>query len=279
MECGEQREGLGRHKRAIGLLFLEWLAANLNPHPCRRLRIAQKPRPPASHPLLRPGTAQRLRWPWAAAREGKGALSVLRGRVSVSPEAAVPWHERPFPCSARSCPRSRIDPAARAVGAGGWWTVDVDGLFVCNSHIGVHGKEAMTQTGRRDAMAMGCEMRLPCTCTCTAGTVRGGAPAQLQCAAGRGFLLHTPVTVTHHRVQTHQRAYVAVPTPVPAASNQQPAPNSQRPLHSMAALLGTPRAPEQTKPCNGILRMLMPYHSVLLPQTGAFVCGCVCSKC
>jgi hypothetical protein len=61
MECGEQREGLGRHKRAIGLLFLEWLAANLNPHPCRRLRIAQKPRPPASHPLLRPGTAQRLR--------------------------------------------------------------------------------------------------------------------------------------------------------------------------------------------------------------------------
>lgn len=148
MECGEQREGLGRHKRAIGLLFLEWLAANLNPHPCRRLRIAQKPRPPASHPLLRPGTAQRLRWPWAAAREGKGALSVLRGRVSVSPEAAVPWHERPFPCSARSCPRSRIAPAARAVGAGGWWMVDVDGLFVCNSHIGVHGKEAMTQTGR-----------------------------------------------------------------------------------------------------------------------------------
>ena len=227
MECGEQREGLGRHKRAIGLLFLEWLAANLNPHPCRRLRIAQKPRPPASHPLLRPGTAQRLRWPWAAAREGKGALSVLRGRVSVSPEAAVPWHERPFPCSARSCPRSRIDPAARAVGAGGWWTVDADGLFVCNSHIGVHGKEAMTRTGRRDAMAMGCEMRLLCTCTCTcactctAGTVRGGAPAQLQCAAGRGFLLHTPVTVTHHRRANTPEGVCSCPNT--CASSQQPA--------------------------------------------------------
>lgn len=45
--------------------------------------------------------------------------------------------------------RASILPPA-PVGAGGWWMAD--GLFVCNSHIDVHGKEAMTRTGRRDAM-------------------------------------------------------------------------------------------------------------------------------
>ena len=80
LECGEQRAalGLGRDKRAIALLFLEWLAANLNAHPCRRLRIAQKPRPPASV------QAQRSVCDDDDNDPAKGAVSVLRGRVSVS---------------------------------------------------------------------------------------------------------------------------------------------------------------------------------------------------
>lgn len=83
MECGEQREGLGRHKRAIGLLFLEWLAANLNPHPCRRLRIAQKPRPPAS--IQAPRTVRdRCDDEDDDTHPAKGAVSVLRRRVSIS---------------------------------------------------------------------------------------------------------------------------------------------------------------------------------------------------
>ncbi|KAH9871034.1 hypothetical protein J1614_006608 [Plenodomus biglobosus] len=43
-------------KRIVGHLFLVWLAANLNPHPCRRLRIAKKPPPRPKQPLW-PGTA------------------------------------------------------------------------------------------------------------------------------------------------------------------------------------------------------------------------------
>ena len=81
MECGEQRDGLGRDKRVIGLLFLEWLAANLNPHPCRRLRIAQKPRPPASIQAQR---SVHDRYNDDDNKPAKGAVSVLRGRVSVS---------------------------------------------------------------------------------------------------------------------------------------------------------------------------------------------------
>nr|GFD54186.1 hypothetical protein [Tanacetum cinerariifolium] len=80
-ECGERRDGLGRVKRAIGLLFLEWLAANLIPDPCRRLRIAQKPRPPASIQAQR---SVRDRYDDDDNEPAKGAVSVLRGRVSVS---------------------------------------------------------------------------------------------------------------------------------------------------------------------------------------------------
>lgn len=81
MECGEQRDGLGRVKRAIGLLFLEWLAANLNANPCHNLRIAQKPRPPASIQAQR---SARDRYDDDDNKPAKGAVSVLRGRVSVS---------------------------------------------------------------------------------------------------------------------------------------------------------------------------------------------------
>lgn len=106
MECGEQREGLGWAKRAIGLLFLAWLAANLKSHPCRRLRIAQKPRPPASVQAQR---SVRDRCDDAGGRPAKGAVAVLRGRVSIAVsgverrrEATMPWRERAPACAARS---------------------------------------------------------------------------------------------------------------------------------------------------------------------------------
>jgi hypothetical protein len=106
----------------------------------------------------------------------------------------------------------------------------VDGLFVCNSHIGVHGKEAMTRTGRRDAMLMRDEAALHLA---RRGHFAAAIPPNCT-AAGHGFLLHTPVTVTHHR-----RAN----TPEGVCSCPNTCASSQRSLHSMAALLGTLRVP------------------------------------
>lgn len=111
MECGEQREGLGRHKRAIGLLFLAWLAANLNSHPCRRLRIAQKPRPPAS---ARHSAASSVgaAMTTAVRQQREPCLSYVG--AFQSPQRR-PRHGRnaPLPAPARSFPRSRIAPATR----------------------------------------------------------------------------------------------------------------------------------------------------------------------
>lgn len=129
MGCGEQRVGLGRAKRAIALLFLEWLAANLNAHPCRRLRNAQKPRPPAS---VQAQHSIRDRCDDDDNHPAQGAVSVLRGRVSVS--------SRGDHAMAGTLPAQHALALARAS-----ILPLTDGLFVCNSHIGMDGKEAMTR--------------------------------------------------------------------------------------------------------------------------------------
>jgi hypothetical protein len=67
-------------------------------------------------------------------------VSVLRGRVSVSSRgdhAIMTWHELSPALHALSLARASRLPLT-------------DGLFVCNSHIGMAREEAMTHVGRRD---------------------------------------------------------------------------------------------------------------------------------
>jgi hypothetical protein len=163
-----------------------------------------------------------------------GALSSPRRELCLSYVGAF-RHPQRRPCHGMNAPspaqhalalaRASFLPPAPSVQAqvgGGWWMVD--GLFVCNSHIGVHGKEAMTRTGRRDAMLMRDEaaLHLAACCLHGGGTLRRRSrpiaplPAMASCSTRQS---PSPIIA----VQTHQKASVVVPTPVPAASSQQPA--------------------------------------------------------
>lgn len=118
------------------------------------------------------------------------------------------------------------------------------------------------------------------------GTMRRRSRPMDCTAAGHGFLLHTPVavTVTHGwmaaqvqvqvQVQAHQKASVAVPTPVPTSNI--PHTPCQR-FHALSA--HQLRVPEQTKLCNGILRMLMPAASLSALAPNGSICLRLCCKC
>lgn len=57
----------------IGHLFLEWLACNLNRHPCRHLRIAKKPPQRASLQAQQPTRALAALAAWATPAASKGS--------------------------------------------------------------------------------------------------------------------------------------------------------------------------------------------------------------
>lgn len=135
MECGEQRDGVGRDKRTIGLLFLEWLAANLNHIP---VRACASPKSHAHQPLFRHSAASpTATMTMTTSQQREPCLSYL-GAFRYPREATMQWHE--------------LSPALHALSLAHASRLPLfaDGLFVCNSHIGMAMEEAMTHTGRCD---------------------------------------------------------------------------------------------------------------------------------
>ena len=111
MECGEQRDGLGRDKRAIGLLFLEWLAANLNHIPAR---ACASPKSHADQPLFRHSAASATAtMTMTTSQQREPCLSYV-GAFRSPREATMPWQchgmNPPLPCTLlpslahRTCP-------------------------------------------------------------------------------------------------------------------------------------------------------------------------------